>query len=173
MKHTILLVTVVLAASAFHSPYYYETDKAFMIKATQGNLAEVEAAKLALTQSTSDSVKAFAQMMIDDHTNAQTELASIAKNESVTLPDSTDDQHRMFAQRLMQVSGKSFDSAYMQSQVQDHVKTIALFNAEIQNGRDAQTKAYAIKLLPKLQMHLQHAQKVAGSVSGTNMQQQQ
>jgi len=160
MKKAILLFTLVAALTSFRYSSAI-ADKAFMIKATQGNLAEVAAAKLALAQSTSDSVKAFAQMMIDDHTNAQTELASIAKSENVTLPDSTDDQHRMFAQRLMLVSGKSFDSAYMAAQVQDHIKTIALFQAEINNGMDAQTKAYANKLLPKLQMHLQHAQSIA------------
>ena len=160
MKKAILLFTLVAALTSFRYSSAI-ADKAFMIKATQGNLAEVAAAKLALAQSSSDSVKAFAQMMIDDHTNAQTELASIAKSENVTLPDSTDDQHRMFAQRLMLVSGKSFDSAYMAAQVQDHIKTIALFQAEINNGMDAQTKAYANKLLPKLQMHLQHAQSIA------------
>ncbi|MBV9962724.1 MAG: DUF4142 domain-containing protein [Parafilimonas sp.] len=171
MKRSALNLFILLVASAFHLPYKVEADKAFMIKATQSNLAEITAAKLALAQSQSDSVKAFAQMMIDDHTNAQTELAALAKSENVTLPDSTDDQHRMFAQRLMMVSGKTFDSAYMQSQVQDHVKAIALFTAEIQNGLDAQAKAYASKLLPKLQMHLQHAQNVAGNMGGMNMQQ--
>ena len=172
MKKIILSLAITVALTSFHYPFKIEADKAFMIKATQGNLGEVDAAKLALQQSTSDSVKAFAQMMIDDHTSAQTELAAIAKNENVPLPDSTDDAHRMFKQRLMQVSGKTFDSAYMQAQVQDHVKTIAMFQAEAKNGLDAQTKAYANKLLPKLQMHLQHAQSVAqSSMSGGNTQQ--
>ncbi len=162
---------MMMALVSFTYPYKFVADKAFMIKATQGNLGEVDAAKLALQQSTSDSVKAFAQMMIDDHTSAQTELASIAQKEGVTLPDSTDDTHRLFAQRLMTVTGKSFDSAYMQSQVQDHVKTIAMFQAEASNGLDAQTKAYASKLLPKLQMHLQHAQSIAQSSTGSGMQQ--
>lgn len=58
----------------------------------------------------------------------------------------------------------------MQSQVQDHIKKIAMFQAEANNGLDAQTKAYANKLLPKLQMHLQHAQSVAQN-AGMDMQQ--
>jgi putative membrane protein len=83
----------------------------------------------------------FNCIMIDNHTNAQAELAAIAKNENVTLPDSTDDEHRRFKQRLMLVTGNSFDSAYMQSQVRDHVKTIALFQAKISIGKDAQSLA--------------------------------
>lgn len=171
MKKLIYLCTVLIALTSFHYPFKFETDKAFMIKATQNNLAEVDAAKLALTQSTSDSVKSFAQMMVDEHTNAQAELAALAQKQGVTLPDSTDDEHRMFKQRLVLASGNSFDSAYMQSQVKDHVKTIALFQAEITNGMDAQTKAYAAKLLPKLQMHLQHAQSIASNTGMSNMQQ--
>ncbi len=62
----------------------------------------------------------------------------------------------------MLVTGKSF--------VRDHVKTIALFQAEINNGLDAQTKAYASKLLPKLQMHLQHAQALASNMDSGNGQ---
>ena len=79
MKKLIYLCTVLIALTSFHYPFKLEADKAFMIKATQGNLAEVDAAKLALAQSTSDSIKSFAQMMVDDHTNAQAELASLAK----------------------------------------------------------------------------------------------
>ena len=53
----------------------------------------------------------------------------------------------------------------------DHIETIALFQAETTNGMDAQTKAYATKLLPKLQMHLQHAQSLASNMGMSNMQQ--
>ena len=172
MKKLILPLAILMVSTSFHYRYQSEADKAFMIKATQGNLAEVEAAKLAVSQSASDSIRLFAQMMIEDHTTAQSELAAIAKSQNVTLPDSTDDEHRMFKQRLMLVQGKSFDSAYMQSQVRDHIKTIALFKAEISNGVNAETKAYASKLLPKLQMHFQHAQNLAqGNMNGMQMQQ--
>ena len=163
---------MLLALTSFHYPYKADADKAFMIKAAQGNFAEIDAAKLALAQSSSDSIKAFAQMMISDHTDAQTQLAALAQQQGVTLPDSTDDTHRLFAKRLMLVTGKTFDSAYMQSQVQDHIKTIALFQAEVSHGRNQQDKDFANKLLPKLQMHLQHAQTVAqNSMSGMNMNQ--
>jgi putative membrane protein len=163
MKNLILNLAIVMALSSFHYPYKAVPDKAFLIAAAQGNIAEIDAAKLALAQSASDSVKAFAQMMIADHTDAQTQLAALAQQQSVTLPDSADDAHRMFKQRLTMVTGKSFDSAYMQSQVQDHIKTVALFEQEIQNGLDQQDKDFASKLLPKLRMHLQHAQNVAQS----------
>ncbi len=163
MKTLVLSILIMAALSSFYNPVKTDTDKGFMVKAAQNNMAEIDAAKLALQKSTSGSIKSFAQMMIEDHTAALNELKTLAQQKSVMLPDSTDDTHRLFAQRLMLVSGSSFDSAYMQAQVRDHVATIAVFQAEVSNGIDAQAKAYANKLLPKLQMHLQHAQNVAGN----------
>lgn len=169
MVKLIYVCTVMVALTSFRYPFTADADKAFMIKAAQSNIAEVDAAKLALQKTTSDSIRSFAQMMIDHHTMAQTQLSALAKEQNVTLPDSTDDEHRMFKQRLMLVTGTSFDSAYIQSQVRDHVKTIAMFQAEVSNGKNAQDKNFASTLLPQLQMHLQHAQSLA---TAGNMQQQ-
>ena len=166
MKKLIYAGCLFAALTSFKSPLAIDTDKGFMFKATQSNLAEVGVAKLALDKSTSDSVKSFAQMMIDDHTQAQAELAALASRQGVTLPDSTDDVHMMFKKRLMLASGSSFDSAYLQSQVKDHVATIALFQSEVNQGHNAECKAYASKLLPKLNMHLQHVQSMPMAAGG-------
>lgn len=143
-----------------------EPDKAFLIKAAQSNLAEIGAAQIALAQSAADSVKAYAQMMIDEHTKAQTEVSTLAQKQNVALPDSTDVEHRMFSQRLKLLQGASFDSVYVQSQVRDHVKTIALFKAETAQGKNEEDKAFATKLLPNLQMHLNHAYSLQGMKPG-------
>jgi hypothetical protein len=46
MKNIILTLTVAVTFTAFQS---LQADKVFMIKATQGNFTEVDAAKLVLT----------------------------------------------------------------------------------------------------------------------------
>ncbi len=165
-KQIVSFIILVVAFSSFRSPVAADADKAFLIKVAQSNLAEIGAAKLALAQSTADSIKTFAQMMIDEHTKAQANLSALAQKQNVTLPDSTDVEHRMFSQRLQMLQGASFDSAYVQSQVRDHVKAIALFKAEKDNGKNAEDKAFATQLLPSLQMHLDHAYILAGSKPG-------
>jgi putative membrane protein len=172
MKKTILNLFIIAALCSFNVPLKFSADNAFVIKAAQSNIAEIEAAKLALVKSTSDSVKTFAQRMIDDHTTALIELVTIAKQKSFAIPDSADDEHRMLKQRMMLISGKSFDSAYIKSQVKDHIQAVDLFRSEISNGTNEQVKAYAVKLLPKLQMHLEHVQHLASSyLQGMNQQQ--
>ena len=48
-------------------------DRKFMMTAATGGMAEVEMARLALQKSGSDSVKQYAQKMLDDHTAANNE----------------------------------------------------------------------------------------------------
>ncbi|MDO1448056.1 DUF4142 domain-containing protein [Rhodocytophaga aerolata] len=52
-------------------------DANFVKKASESNLAEIKLSELAMQKSSSDKVKEYAQMMIQHHTTAQTELASI------------------------------------------------------------------------------------------------
>jgi putative membrane protein len=51
------------------------------------------------------------------------------------------------------MDGFPFDTAYMNSQIKDHQKAIALFETEISNGKDQELKDYARKYLPYIQMH--------------------
>src|ERR1700748_2657588 len=54
-------------------------DKAFVKKALEGNMAEVEMGKLALEKSSDDQVKQFAQRMVDDHGKMLDQLKPIAE----------------------------------------------------------------------------------------------
>lgn len=49
-------------------------DQKFMMMAATGGMAEVEMARVALQKSSNESVKQYAQKMIDDHTAAGEEL---------------------------------------------------------------------------------------------------
>jgi putative membrane protein len=53
-------------------------DKAFVKKAMEGNMAEVQMGQLALQKSSDDQVKQFAQRMVDDHGKMQDQLKPVA-----------------------------------------------------------------------------------------------
>ena len=133
------------------------TDKNFMVQATYGNKSEVAAGAIAASKAQRDSIKFFGQMMVMDHTMAQTSLDSIANAVTVTLPSGPDSMHQVMAQQLMTLSGKTFDSTYINSQVTDHQKTISLFEDEIANGRHQLVKNFANKNLPTIRMHYEMA----------------
>ena len=62
-------------------------DKAFVKKALEGSMAEVEMGKLALQKSSDDQVKQFAQRMVDDHSKMVDQLKPVAEQMGVKVPD--------------------------------------------------------------------------------------
>jgi putative membrane protein len=137
-------------------------DSGFMMKAAGDGMAEVELGRLAIERASGADVKAFAQMMVDDHSKANGELTGLAGQKGVTLPAGPPPPARAVADRLRALSGAGFDKAYMAQMVKDHEKAVALFSKEASGGRDAETKEWAAKTLPTLQQHLTRAREVAG-----------
>jgi len=133
------------------------TDRDFMVNASYGNVAEVDAGQLAISKGSTAAVRNFGQMMINDHSTAQAELNSLGSQYNVSLPTTPDQAHQAMKQQLMNLTGTAFDSTYISAQVTDHQNTVQLFQNEIDNGNNSSIKAYATKYLPAIQMHLHTA----------------
>ena len=73
---------VALAASAALS----SSDRNFVQAATSGALAEVAKAQLVQQRSASPQVRKFADRIIADHTEANSDLQQIVEQEDITLP---------------------------------------------------------------------------------------
>ena len=136
----------------------------FATRAAQGGMAEVELGRLASQKAQNAEVKKFGQMMVQDHTNANTELKSLAGKKNITLPTALDAEHKAVMDKLQGLSGAEFDKAYMDAMVEDHEKTIDLFQAQADDGDDADMKAFASKTLPKLKQHLEMAESINGKL---------
>lgn len=128
----------------------------FIEEASAKGLAEIETAKIALNKTTSTSVNEFAQKMISDHTAANNELITIARNKNLKVADDVELMNKARALILRQREGESFDVAYANNQVAAHEQTIELFK-KASRSKDSEIKAFADKTLPKLEHHLQMA----------------
>ncbi len=132
-------------------------DADFAVKAADAGMAEVELGKLALTKSTNADVKAYAQMMVDDHTKANDKLMSIAGTKAITLPAAMGDDHKKHMEDLAKKTGKDFDKSYMDMMADDHGKVVDMFRKESENAQDAELKAFASETLPVLIKHEEQA----------------
>ena len=139
-------------------------DTYFMQQASYSNYAEVNAGAIAAVKGSYDSIRMFGSMMVSDHGGAQNELDSLAGAFGVTVPSAPDSAHQAWAVYLQTLSGHTFDTAYINAQVKDHMATIAIFQQELSGGNNAQVKAYAFKHLPAIQTHLQEAQSIQQSL---------
>jgi len=131
-----------------------QDDSKFAVDAANGGMAEVALSKLAQQKATNAKVKEFAAMMVMDHSKANDELKTLAKTKNITLPDSVSNDKKATMQDLAKKSGKDFDKAYVSQMVDDHKKTISLFEDGAKNLKDADLKAFATKTLPTLKEHL-------------------
>lgn len=136
-------------------------DNEFLKNASISNLSEISAGQVAVTRASSEAVRAFAQMMIMEHTMAQNELQPLADSVRVAIPQQPDSLHLAIVNYLNTLSGRTFDSVYIHTQVVDHQRTDSLFAREQSGGNNSSVKGYANKYRPNIQMHLKHADSLA------------
>lgn len=140
-----------------------KSDQGIMRELAQSNLAEIEAGKLALSQSKNDEVKSFAQKMVDDHTQAQQELEQLAQAKGVTLPTEPDSKHKTAMKKLGALEGDKFDKQYMaQGGMKDHRDTHKLLNRAEKRASDSELKALVTKMQPIVADHMKMAQDMKG-----------
>lgn len=160
---TVLAVTYVgalaLAATSI-------TPQTFVEQAATAGMAEVELGRIAKERATNPQVKQFAEMMIKDHSAADSALTAIAQKHGVTVPKGMTVEQQAAATALRDKSGAAFDAAYAAQMVQDHQKAVDLFQqASGDQSLDAELRTFAEKTLPTLQHHLQEAQKLNDAVA--------
>ena len=164
MKKSFFVLTMIACLAAFNSASSLANaadkstvstaDTAFVMKAAQGGMTEVQLGQLAADKGTSQDVKDFGSKMVVDHGKANDELKSIASSKGITVPDKLDAKHQAMVDKQTGLSGAAFDKAYVAAMVKGHKETDALFTKEASSGQDADIKAFAAKTDETVKMHL-------------------
>ena len=141
-------------------------DARFMRDIAQANLAEIATGKLAVAKAQSPEVRRFGQLMIDEHTMMQREGGQLASSKGMPVPAAPDARHQAAAKKLEQMSGESFDRAYMEQMVKDHAQTLELLQETVSEAKDSAVRAHAQKAMPHVRQHLDTARRLAGDVVG-------
>lgn len=131
------------------------------------DLFEVSAAQAALKKASSDEVRSFARMMIDDHMKAGEQLAESAKGQALAtaLPTSVDARHDQLLQDLASATEQDFDRLYMRIQVDAHTAALKLQQDYSSFGANPALKAIATQLVPITKRHLDQAQTILDRLS--------
>jgi len=133
----------------------------FAVKAANGGMMEVELGKIAMTNAANTRVRAFGDMMVKDHSQANENLKTIANSLNIALPDSVSDDARKEIDKLKMKKGKDFDKAYVDMMVDDHKKDIDEFKKCASDCSDSTIKSFASNTLPVLEKHLDSIQSIA------------
>ena len=142
----------------------------FVTRMSVAGLAEVELGKLASERTMDADVKAFAQMMVRDHSRANDELSKIASQLNIQVPTELDPMHRELAERLSKVKGAEFDREYMAAMVKGHEDVAGLLRSFTSSDRPIGTSGrargeqslmeWAMKMMPTVERHLERARQI-------------
>jgi putative membrane protein len=139
-----------------------KADADFAVDAANGGMTEVAASQLAQSNATSDRIKSFANMMVQDHTKAGDQLKQLAAAKTIALPATISDKNQKKIDALGKKTGKDFDKAYVNLMLDDHKSAVDMFQKESNNAKDNDIKTWATQTLPTLQMHLDSIKAIAG-----------
>lgn len=137
------------------------TDRMFVAKAMQGNMAEVQLGQLTMQKSDNQQVKQFAQRMIDDHTKLNDQMKPVAQQLGVTAPNQVSKKDRKVMAELQGLSGSAYDQVYIKDMVKDHKQDLGQFQMEASSGQDQSVKDAASQGSKVIAEHLQMAQQLA------------
>jgi putative membrane protein len=135
--------------------------------------AEILPSQLVAQKGQNAQVKEFAQRMLTDHGALSDSLKAMAQQAGIMpSPNAISQQMQSTAQSSVQslqgLSGAEFDRAYMQAMVQSHEAALNTITTQlIPSAQNPQLRtALEQKVRPAVEMHLQQARTIAGSLGG-------
>ncbi|WP_114941173.1 DUF4142 domain-containing protein [Mucilaginibacter endophyticus] len=155
MRKLLLFVLLGFGAAAkaqIPQPDPDTTAKHFLIVASIKNLQEVSAGQQAPQKAMRPDVKAFGQMMVKDHSDAEQKLLALAKSRGIVLPPAATGGIK--PDLMLEQAGAKFDKLYVHGMVSGHQNTIEVFENYATTGKDPAVKALAQQMLPTLKHHL-------------------
>jgi putative membrane protein len=136
-------------------------DMRFIKRAASYDMTEVSLAKLGAQKAVRPEVKAYAAMLVTDHSKVGDELSNLAAAKGVKISNSIGSKQAATFQKLEQSSAAEFDAHFLAEMVKAHQMCMSNFEEASRQARDPEVKALANKMLPTLKAHLQKAMELS------------
>lgn len=136
-------------------------EQSFVMSAAQGGMAEVELGRLAESRGSSAQVRDFGRMMVQQHTQANSELMAIAQRMGLTPPTALPAPAQAAQMRLQAAQGQEFDRQYIEQQAAAHLEQRTLFQFAANNAQNPELRSFAQKTLPVLERHIDQLKTIA------------
>ena len=137
------------------------TDARFIQDEAAAGTALVQMAELGEKNAKREDVKAFAGMLVADHTKANAELTTLAASKGVELSSEPVAKFTDMQAKLEETKGTDFDKEFLSLIISGHEKCVKHFKEASTDSEDSDVKAWAAKMLPGLQAHLEKAEELS------------
>ncbi|QDO96512.1 DUF4142 domain-containing protein [Ferrovibrio terrae] len=141
------------------------TAQNFVLYATNADLFQAEASKIAVQRAQSSEVKAYAQQMASQHANATSKLNMVARQAGVTpvTPVLTVHMQQKLAE-LQHTSTTAFDERYITLLQEAQERELRLHNAYARGGDNATLRAASTDTAQLVSQHLAEARRISTSI---------
>lgn len=168
MKLSVVAAAVLLSASAVYAQGVTDAQIAAIV--VTANHVDIDAGKLARSTSATRDVKAFADLMVTDHTGVNKSAVELVTKLKVTPEDNPTSQSlkaggEQNIASLKKLKGAAFDKAYVDHEVVYHAQVLeAMDKTLIPGAKNAELKALLVKVRPAFVAHLEHAKHLQASI---------
>lgn len=139
-------------------------NKSIIYNINYSNAAEINMGSLAESKGYGSVVKDYGKLMVQEHQKAQNELKTISSKRNINMPSGLSQEDQNTRSLLSNLSGISFDTTYISSQITAHLKTRDMFLAFLDTSKDVELLSYAGKYLPVIIRHLAKADSIASTL---------
>jgi putative membrane protein len=133
----------------------------------QANLMEIALGKMAEGKASTSEVRAYADQLVQDHTNVDQTVVAIAEKGGAHLQNSPaanrEGRHeiaheKQLERKLKSASGPDFDRLFLQQTSSDHERLIRKLQQDREDASDDDLEALIDKMIPILEQHRELAQ---------------
>jgi putative membrane protein len=130
----------------------------FLTDVIQTNNAEIKFGHAAQAQGSTQAVRDFGKMLVDDHTKANEQATKLANSMNVVVPSGVKPDDMAAFNMATSMSGTGFDKDFATDMVKGHQAAIDKFQQEAASSDPAPVTDFAKQTLPTLKKHLATAQ---------------
>ncbi len=129
----------------------------FVEMATISDNFEITSSNLLLERSQHPQIRAFAQQMVQAHTQSSADLKAIPEA-ATRLSTALDERHGDMLEVLRRAEDVDrLNRLYVQMQVEAHEQAVELYETYARSGGGPSLKAFAAKYAPEIRRHLEMA----------------
>jgi putative membrane protein len=136
-------------------------DVKFVKHESASGSAEVKIAELGVQKAERADVKAFAEALVTNRTQSNTEIQALAEKKGVEVSAVINPKRAEEFQDLEKASKADFDKEFLAAIVSDHKKLVSNFEESAKEAKDADVKMWSEKMLPSIKAHLAQATELA------------
>jgi putative membrane protein len=136
------------------------TDRQFLQEASLSSVWKVDLGKIALRQAASKDIQDFSSQMIKDQGKIGLDLKALTQRKGIILSGDVDVVRRNTSAFLSQEYGAAFDRNYISLMMDEHQRDIALYREETEKGKDVDIRAFARRIVGKLEEYAGRAKKI-------------